>query len=409
VIGTPARGCRLNSGNQFNASGSLAGYLFQCRLALLLGLQTVKRKPNGHISIEKFDDIAFESDDLAECLIQAKHHIGAKNLSDSSEDIWKTLRIWMSDFTSRIISNSETRRLLITTALAAEGSAMSMLRPESSNELRVTARLKLQEIAKQSKNVATTNGRSAFLALTDQQADLLLSSIWVIDRHPNLHDVMDEIEGELRILAPSHPEKVAEALEGWWLKVVGKRLIGEECAQISVQDIMRKAHEIGGWYRPDGLPVSDPAELGDKPYHPDDEGEIYVKQMRLIQLSKTAVESGIRDFYRSNAQRSKWARENLLLDGEASRYDAKIKDQWERRFEQECGSADSADDNGKRQIGRNVFFWANQQQVGFRNVVETWITSGSFHGLSDRLEVGWHPDFNHHLGDDSNGGNNDRP
>lgn len=406
-MGNVIGGCRLNSGNQFNASGSLAGYLFQCRLALLLGLQTVKRKPNGHISIEKFDDIAFETDDLAECLIQAKHHIGAKNVSDFSEDVWKTLRIWVSDFKSGVISNAETRRLLITTASAADGSAMSMLRADSSTDTRVAARIALQGVAKQSTNIATKLGREAFLELTDQEADLLISTICVIDNYPSLHDVLEEIEGELRILAPSHAENVAESLEGWWLKVVGKRLIGEESVPIPLQDILRKANEIGSSYRPDGLPLSDPAELGDKPYHPDDEGEIYVKQMRLIQLSKSAVDRGIRDFYRSNAQRSKWVRENLLLDGEASLYDAKIKDQWERRFEQECGDAQSADDDGKRIIGRNVFHWASQQQISFRNVVETWITSGSFHGLSDRLEVGWHPDFNHHLGNGGGGGSDD--
>jgi hypothetical protein len=37
--------------------------------------------------------------------------------------------------------------------------------------------------------------------------------------------------------------------------------------------------------------------------------------------------------------------------------------------------------------------WASQQEVQFRNVVETWITAGSFHSLSDRLEIGWHPDY----------------
>ena len=59
------------------------------------------------------------------------------------------------------------------------------------------------------------------------------------------------------------------------------------------------------------------------------------------------------------------------------------------------------DDNGRRKIGRDIYFWANQQQVGFRNVVEGWITAGSFQGLADRLKVGWHPHFSDHFG---NGG-----
>ena len=157
--------------------------------------------------------------------------------------------------------------------------------------------------------------------------------------------------------------------------------------QIPLQDILKKAHEIGGFFWTDGLPVSAPDELGDKPYDPTDEAELYVKQMRLVQLPDTTIQRGIRDFYRSKAQRSKWAREGLLLDGEASRYDAGYKIN---------GSVVSTPIVAmspmrmtmRRKMGRDIYFWANQQQVGFRNVVEGWITAGSFQGLSDRLKVG---------------------
>jgi hypothetical protein len=394
----------LSSGNQFDASGSLAGYIYQCRLALLLGLQAVKKKPNGQISIEKFDDISFDNDDHTECLIQAKHHISAKELTDSSVDVWKTFRIWVEDFKSGAITNADTRRLLITTAIAPDGSAVSKLRPEASVTDRKVALSALRAIATSSTNQTTKAGRELFLSLTDEEGDLFLASIRLLDAAPNLPDVLDDIEGELRILAPSHSEKVTEMLEGWWLKVVAKRLVGEESTQIPLQDILRKANEIGAMYGPDGLPVSAPDELGDKTYEPSDEAEVYVKQMRLVQLPTTTIRRGIRDFYRAKAQRSKWAREGLLLDGEAARYDTRLQDQWQRRFEADCSGVAVVDDDGKCKIGRDVYFWANQQQVGFRNVVEGWITAGSFQGLSDRMKVGWHPHFNHHLGNGDDDG-----
>lgn len=396
----------MTSANQFDASGSLAGYIYQCRLALLLGLQAVKKKPNGHISIEQFDDIAFENDDHAGCLVQAKHHISAKELTDSSVDFWKTLRIWIEDFKSGVITNADTRRLLITTAVAPDGSAISKLRSETSAADRKTALSGLRAIAASSVNKTTKNGRELFLSLTDEEAELLLKSVHVLDAAPNLPDVLDDIEGELRILAPSHSDKVTEMLEGWWLKIVAKRLVGDEKTQIPLQDILRKANEIGGMYGPDGLPVSAPDEFGDKTYDPSDEAEVYVRQMRLVQLPDTTIRNGVRDFYRAKAQRSKWAREGLLLDGEAAKYDARLQDQWERRFVADCSEVTDADDDEKRKVGRGVYHWANQQQVGFRNVVESWITAGSFQGLSDRLKVGWHPHFTDHLG---NGGDNGEP
>jgi hypothetical protein len=94
----------------------------------------------------------------------------------------------------------------------------------------------------------------------------------------------------------------------------------------------------------------------------------------------------------------------LLLDGDVSKYESKLRDQWERKFEAECCEVAGSDNDGKMKIGRNVFFWATQQQVGFRNVVETWITAGSFHSLADRLTIGWHPEFSEHFG---SGDNND--
>jgi hypothetical protein len=43
------------------ASASATGYLYQCRIALLLGLQSIPLNPDLMISVEKFDDVAFDT------------------------------------------------------------------------------------------------------------------------------------------------------------------------------------------------------------------------------------------------------------------------------------------------------------------------------------------------------------
>lgn len=76
------------------ASASATGYLFQCRYALLAGLQAIAKSPQLEISIEKFDDVGFEVDGEPTQLIQTKHHVGKLgNLTDASVDLWKTLLI----------------------------------------------------------------------------------------------------------------------------------------------------------------------------------------------------------------------------------------------------------------------------------------------------------------------------
>jgi hypothetical protein len=98
----------LQSANAPEASRSATGYLFQCRCVLLLGLQAIPSAPELEISIEKFDDIAFEAVGEPIELIQTKHHLGKKgNLSDGSVDLWNTLLIW-----SNLVAKNAKRRFV---------------------------------------------------------------------------------------------------------------------------------------------------------------------------------------------------------------------------------------------------------------------------------------------------------
>ena len=110
-------------------------------------------------------------------------------------------------------------------------------------------------------------------------------------------------------------------------------------------------------------------------------------------VSDSVIARSVQDYYRSYAQRSKWARENLLLDSELSKYDDGLKDRWERKFDAVMDTSDMSTNSGKCEFGRGLCLWACQESIPLRNIVETWITSGSFHGLADILQIGWHPDF----------------
>jgi len=104
--------------SQHSAKGPMAGYLYQCRIALFQGMEMAKINPNGSISIERFDDVAFENDDIAECLIQAKHHITGGDLGDKSADVWKTIRIWAQLTLSDPLFPTKTKLVLLTTSTA---------------------------------------------------------------------------------------------------------------------------------------------------------------------------------------------------------------------------------------------------------------------------------------------------
>lgn len=52
--------------------------------------------PGVALSIERFDDVVFESDGDAMDILRTKHSVeGSRPLTDSSVDVWRTLKVWI--------------------------------------------------------------------------------------------------------------------------------------------------------------------------------------------------------------------------------------------------------------------------------------------------------------------------
>ena len=189
---------------------------------MLAGLRAILDKPQLQISVEKFDDVAFETT-IGEPteLIQTKHHITrAGDLSGASSDLWKTLLIW-------------------------------------------------------SKRVR---------------------------------------------------------LEGWWLNVVMKALSGTGPAAIPVLAIDQRVDELREEFKRRALPIDFKGSKPSPEVVADLDRRPFVRQLRKIRIGTERVEFAIRDYYRASAQRSRWAREDLLVDGELEAYEQDLVEAWEPRF-----------------------------------------------------------------------------
>ena len=87
--------------NPFSASASLLGYFYQCLYALLDAVRRLSSGERFSVSIEKLDDVTFAKEGEAAELLQTKFHVNKEaNLTDSSPDLWKSLRIWIEGTTS---------------------------------------------------------------------------------------------------------------------------------------------------------------------------------------------------------------------------------------------------------------------------------------------------------------------
>ncbi len=372
----------------------MLGYLYQCREALLLAIVETKLRPGLSVSIERFDDVAFEQNGTILEQLQLKHHVGAASLSDMSIDLWKTLRIWSEQTSNNLNLPFERRFMIITTAQAPVGSAAELLRfPRPSADAEEKARLLLCTAANSSANQATASGRKAFLALSEHDQRNLIAAIRVHDYALSITDARSEIEDLLTFAAPDgRVAHLVDHLEGWWFVQVVNCLSKSDALAISLLALRSKIEEIASAFRTGELLISPDVLTVSAEDLSTSDNRIFVKQMRCIDVAEESIELAKLDYYRATAQRSTWARETVLLDGEAGRYDAELVERLTReRLARESNGKPVSDDD-KKVFGRGLFHWASRTQLPFRNRHEQWLCSGSYQILADSVTVGWHPD-----------------
>lgn len=372
----------------------MLGYLYQSRYALLRGLEEGRTSAGHALTIEKFDDIAFEEGDSPVELIQAKHHGKPGDTSDKSVDVWKTLAIWTERVKGDPVTAADTRFVFLTTNTASPSSALSRLRQTGENRDVDGAVALLIDAAKSSNSMATAKARADFVAMDEGLRKLLVGNIWVLDRAPNIVNVRDDIEALLFYSAPrDHIKTFTDYLEGWWFSRIISALTDPTQASIPLTAIQAKIDDLRESFQTGKLPLDETIEAMPPVSTLPDDDRAFVRQMRLVGLPEPSTLAAVHDYYRAFEQRSRWARENLFLDGEADRYDRALQDAWQRRLaakKEEYGNCSNAD---KEKLGRELFHWASSYPKPLRNRDELWLSSGSYQILADSIRVGWHPEF----------------
>ena len=387
--------------NSHDATGSMLGYLFQCRYALLAALDEAKTNPGNELSIERFDDIAFEDKGEPQELIQTKHSVTAGALNDLSVDVWKTLHIWMQRAKNDPQQISRKRFVLLTTATAEENSGLSTLRQDSEHRNVGLATEKLLLAATQSKNKSTHKSRQLYLSMDKTTRDLMMNRIWVFDNAPNILNVRHEIETELTLHAPTGKvETFTDHLEGWWFSRIIRGLTNSDSPSIPLNSLHGKIREISNGFSVDGLPLHPGIESFVGPSFDENDQRPFVRQMRFIDLDERNAAAGAKDYYKAFTQRSRWVREELLLDEESRKYDTDLSDAFEREMLATVSEDDLSCEDAKKSCGKKLFHWARRHPIPLRNRDELWLSAGSFQMLADRAELGWHPDYKKLLGED---------
>ncbi len=385
----------------FSAAPSALGYLYQVRLALLTIVEHTEKdgvqEDRLGVTIEKFDDIAVVEGPEHRYLQQSKDHLDlSKTLTDGSEDVWKTLRVWIE--ASRLPNQSlQLIYSLFTTATAPPGSACELLRPNSEARNVLKAIVLLDAAAAACKSDTLKKAVDSWRALSDEKKNALLQRVHVIDSAPNAIDLQDRIGRKLFKHKPRpQRDEMMWRLEGWWYGRVISHLDAVARKQDDVimwAELQLLIDQILADFGPEALPD----EYGDvdpgAPIDPDADRRLFVHQMRAVNSSKAAIRSAIRDHWRASEQRSKWIRDLRLLPKELDRYDKRLVEEWEYCADEHCSNVDVTNLPQASDAGRNVLRNVLNKQISLRTFSEPYLTRGSYHFLADNARLGWHPSW----------------
>src|SRR6266516_190083 len=137
-------------------------------------LRTGRDRPDATLTLEMHDDVAWEEDGNPTELLQTKHHQqAARTLSDSGDDVWRSLLVWLE--TASPSDPDGPLMHLVSTDVAPAGSAAHALRADTRDE--PTALARLVAAATNSTSTATEKARGRFLALGAAGQGVFLSRI----------------------------------------------------------------------------------------------------------------------------------------------------------------------------------------------------------------------------------------
>ena len=386
-----------NTNPPFSAGEQALGYIYQARFALLRLFQLPEEIA---VFIEKDDDLDFVDNNGSKSLASLKHKATGERLTDLSTDFWKSVRIWLDRYNRDHRSQSNLRFFIFTTNEVSSDSFLESFLPDFNKDLDAILRDAENVLSKTtSKTIKPIS--EEFKQLGEEEKKDFLSRIVIFDRSPRAEDISNIIiENHMRTVRREFRQPVYERLEGWWNDLVIKLLSGKRTAEIFGYEVSDKPSSITDQYKTDNLPIDFRGKKPEGDVDPENDPRLFVTQLREIGIKTDRIQNAIYDYYRAFEQRSSWARENVLLEGEVDEYENRLVEEWSRYRDvvfEDLGP-DSAEDTMTK-AGRELYKWAELNTDNLRireRVSEPYVVRGNFHILANNRPVPrvyWHPKF----------------
>ncbi|SCV00596.1 Ymg [Cupriavidus necator] len=345
---------------------------------------------DASVSLEHLDDVAVHYADGTVLVEQCKSALSHNALSDWSGDLWKTIANWLRAVQTKKIDSKKTSFQLYVTPIRT-GKISSAMHAATSAEavLSVTKSVK-EKLAKKAEPPKCMEFVQHFLVATDDERRA------VVQRMSVLSDDDDPLDALRALLTPTVPNQsvdiICEAAIGMAKEWADRCIRRNLPATIHVAEFRRNFHAfvqrnnlVG--YLPSFSAVVTPdqaaAVLISRP--------TFVRQLELVGATQEQQVRAVSDFLRTSADKAKWAEQGFVFEGSFAEWE----DSLMRRHSAIRGEVnDLYADKAEAVRGRTIYNRCSGLDVQLDSrTVPGHFTHGGYNDLADRLELGWHPQY----------------
>jgi hypothetical protein len=355
--------------------------------------------PNGaKVSLEYLDDVTIHYPDGAVMLEQTKSALKQNPLTDWSVDLWKTIANWLGCVSAGQIIPGKSRFQLYVTPPREGNWAQALSDAATASDVAALTGLIKAKLAKQKKAKGCEAFIQCFLNASDEER------IAVVTRFKILNDAPDPVDALRELIktavAPGMIDTLCHSAIGM-AKEQADRLIRDGKPALLDGDAF-KARFVTFVQKTNipGLLSS----LTSAPQHGEvtallSRRPIFIRQLEIIEATEDDRVRAVSDFLRTSADKSTWAELGLVFEGSLSDWD----DDLVRRHGLICGEiADLYADKAALVRGRLAYRRCTQLQAPLDGrAVPGHFVHGCFNALADIMRLGWHPEYQTLLGEDS--------
>lgn len=383
------------------AAGQMAGYLFQPDRALVL---LCSCKNNQSVSIEIVDDVA-AVDEKGNVIYreQDKSSIQKEGqpFKDRSKDLWNTLLIWITEIKNGNLNPDNTTLVCVTNKKLDNKSLIKKIsEAEESKEIDDIIVLLKSAVKTPPKTLKETISK----VLADEGVlKKLLPKIKLLDSN-SFEERNEEIANKLG-LNNDIREDVISDLRGWFNDSILFQLNKGNAPIIKRTELnkrLQRALQNAGDKRITVLAKRFVQVEITKDKIAEAKEKMFVKQLELIQHydKENLIIDAIVDFFYSEDQRTQLVLQGDITGKELLAMDDTSKERWKESFRRKMTQYNAG--MKESQLSTLAYEIYDTTVSGYLakirgNDTEPYFTKGSFHKLSNALEIGWHPHWDKHF------------